>query len=239
MGSTTRFGLHYLGLSDAPDIAGATELLAEDTDGWLCRAYPVANAAARTAISSPPEGFLVRQRDDGSVWVRTDLGAWSQINGSGGGVVGGGSSGSASYGAWSATSVQTIPTGSSTITPLALGNEDLALAGVTRSSKGAGHKFTCVAGTYLATATVRFAAGAEGSRFISLRAADDSAQYWSDQDSGSAVTTRTFTGPVLLGATTDLYVAVSQSSGSGLATVPTSSVTPSGFVKFSLLRLGS
>lgn len=240
MGTTTRFGLHYQALSDAPDGAGLGELLAEDTDSWLARVWPVADAAGRSALSVS-EGFLVRQRDDGSVWVYTDIGTWSQLNGASGGGGGGGGVVGAAVGEWSATSTQSFPSGSSTVTALALGNEDRALAGVTRSTKSAGHKFTCTAGTYLVACTVRLAddGGAGGSKFIALRKADDSAQYWSSQDSSSGgTTTRNFSGPVVLASTTDLYVGVSQSTGSSLSSSPTSSISPSGFVKLSLTRIG-
>lgn len=230
------FSLRYQTLADAPDGAGLGQNLATDTAGWLARAYPVLNAAARTALTVT-EGFLCRQRDDGTVWVYTDLASWAQIGGGGSG--GSGSGIGALEGEWSASATQTFGT-SSTEYAVAFGNEGHALAGVTRSAKGAGHKFSCTAGTYWASANVRFAAGATGSRFIGLRTEDDNTQYWStSNDGGPSAATRQFAGPVVLGSTTAIYVVASQSSGGSLATQPTSgSQNPSGYVKFSLTRLG-
>jgi hypothetical protein len=241
MATTSRFGLHYQALTDAPDGAALGGTLAADVDAWLCRWYPVDNAAARAAITSPPEGFGVRQRDDGSLWIYTDLGTWAQwTTGTGGGGGGGTSAGiGLLVGEWSATSAQTFTT-SGTEYPVAFATENRALSGVTKATKGVGHKFTCTAGTYWCSASVRFAAGSAGSRFIGLRTDDDNTQYWTAQaQGGPAAHTGQFSGPVVLGSTTSIYVVASQSSGGSLATQPTSgSQNPSGYVKFSLTRVG-
>ena len=72
MATTPRFGLHYQTLTDAPDGPALGGLLAQDVDTWLARAYPVADTAARTALSgSVLAGFTVLQQDDGSVWTWT------------------------------------------------------------------------------------------------------------------------------------------------------------------------
>jgi len=241
MATTSRFGLHYQSLTDAPDGAALGGSLAADVDAWLCRWYPVDNAAARTALTNVPEGFGVRQRDDGSLWIYTDLATWAQWTT--GGTGGGDGPTSAGIGLlvgeWSASTAQTFTT-SGTEYPVAFANENRALAGVTKAAKGVGHKFTCNAGTYWAAGSVRFAAGAVGSRFIGLRTNDDNTQYWTAQaQGGTAAHTCQFAGPLVLGATTDIYVVASQSSGGALATQATSgSQNPSAYVKFSLTRVG-
>ena len=241
MATTSRFGLHYQTLTDSPDGAALGATLAADVDAWLCRWYPVANAAERTAISSPPEGFGVRQRDDGSLWIYTDLGTWAQwTTGTGGGGGGGTSAGiGLLVGEWSASSTQSFGTSGSEY-PVAFAIENRALSGVTRATKGVGHKFTCNAGTYWCSASVRFAAGSAGSRFIGLRTDDDNTQYWTAQGQGGpAAHTAQFAGPLVLSSTTAIYVVAAQSSGGSLATQPTSgSQNPSAYVKFSLTRVG-
>lgn len=240
MATTPRFGLHYQSLTDSPDGAAMGALLAEDVEACLFRWYPVDNAAARTALTSVPEGFAVRQRDDGSLWIYTDLGTWAQWTTGGTGGDGPTSAGiGLLVGEWSASSAQTFTT-SGTEYPVAFGNENIALSGVTKAAKGVGHKFTCTAGTYWASASVRFAAGAVGSRFIGLRTNDDNTQYWTAQaQGGTAAHTCQFAGPVVLSSTTDIYVVASQSSGGALATQPTSvSQNPSAYVKFALTRVG-
>lgn len=240
MATTSRFSLHYQSLTDSPDGAALGGLLAEDVDGWLCRWYPVANAAARTALTNVPEGFGVRQRDDGSLWVYTDLATWAQWTTGGSSSDGPTSAGiGLLVGEWSASSTQAFST-SGTEYPVAFGNENTALSGVTRSTKGAGHKFTCTAGTYWAAGSVRFAAGSAGSRFVGLRTDNDNTQYWTAQaQGGPAAHTAQFAGPVVLGSTTAIYVVAAQSSGGSLSTQPTSgSQNPSAYVKFSLTRVG-
>jgi hypothetical protein len=239
MATTSRFGLHYQALTDAPDGAALGATLAADVDAWLCRWYPVANAADRAAITSPPEGFGVRQRDDGSLWIYTDLGTWAQVY-TGGGGGGGGGGGTSSgigllVGEWSASATQSFGTSGQEY-PVAFATENRALSGVTKATKGVGHKFTCNAGTYWCSASVRFASGSAGSRFIGLRTDDDNTQYWTAQ---APTHTAQFAGPVVLSSTTAIYVVASQSSGGSLSTQPTSSSqTPSGYVKFSLTRVG-
>lgn len=235
MATTSRFALHYQALTDTPDGAGLGQALATDVDGWLARDYPVANATARTSLTGVPEGFRVRQQDDGSGWVYTNSATWQQIYAAGGS---GSVAGLLGIGFWSASSVQSFAT--ATETPVAFGNEDQALSGVTRNAKGAGHSFTVTAGSYIARASVRWASGTAGSRFLGLRENADVIQYASDQgDGGPNASTRQFAVPLVLPSTTTIYVVGSQSSGGSLNTQPTSgSQNPSGYVQFSLMRLG-
>lgn len=208
MSQTTRFGLHYQALTDAPDGSALGQALATDTDGWLARAYPVANAAGRVSLGAVPEGFLVRERDSDLVYIADEMGAWAQLGAGGTTTVTSGTS--ATFGQWSASSaVQSFVTG--TETPVAFPDQDIASSVVTRSAKGVGHQFHVAAGLYLAACAVRFAAGAAGSRFIGLRTTDDAVQYATAQnDGGPAAATRTFCMPVLLAAAADLYVVASQ-----------------------------
>lgn len=235
MATTSRFGLHYLTSNDAPDIAGVTQNLATDTDGWLSRFYPVANAAARIALTGISAGFTAIQADDNSTWVWTGS-AWIQLNVSTSGGAGG-TSPALTYGQWSATATQTFTT-TATDYPVAFAVQDVAATGVTQSTKGVGHKWSVPAGYWLASATVRFAAGTAGSRFLGLRTDDDVKQFASAQnDGGPAAATRALTTPLVLAATTSIYVVASQSSGGSLATQTTGTQSPSGYVQFSLTRL--
>ena len=88
MATTPRFGLHYQALTDAPDGAALGGLLAADVDAWLCRAYPVADATARAALSGLGTGFTVLQQDDNTAWVWSGS-TWVELTGS---TLGGGPS---------------------------------------------------------------------------------------------------------------------------------------------------
>ena len=227
----TRWGLYYQTPQDAPHGPNLGKLLAEDVDERLWRAYTVANAAARQALTGLGTSFWCHQQDDDSVWLWTGS-AWKQFV-----EAGAGAGAALPYGQWSATAVQTFGTSGQEY-PVAFGVEDVPLSGVTRSTKGVGHEFSVPAGVWLPAVTVRFASGAEGSRFIGLRKTDDTAQYGSDQnDGGPAAATRNICQPLVLSATTSIYVVAAQSSGGSLATQTTGSQSPTGYVRFSLTRL--
>lgn len=166
MGSTSRFTLHYPDLTDAPNGPAQLQQLAEDADSWLCRAFPCTSS---TRPSGVPAGFLIRESDTGNVLVWSGS-AWSQVNGtvSGGGGGGGTSLISTVSATYAATATQSIPTGADTV--VAFGVEQAADPAVTRSTSGAGHKFT-LAQTRLwqVTATVRFAQNSVGGRTFDLQ----------------------------------------------------------------------
>ncbi|GEL17700.1 hypothetical protein [Pseudonocardia asaccharolytica] len=157
MGSTTRFGLRYPGLGDAPNGPQLAQQLAEDTEGWLARAYPCTSSTRPTGVG---EGFLIREADTGSVLIYTGA-DWVAVGGSGGGGGGGGSSAYASY---AATAAQSIPSGADTV--VAFGVETAAHALVTRSTQGSGHKFTLgQSGLWAITAVARFVAASSERTF--------------------------------------------------------------------------
>jgi len=232
MATTSRFGLHYQTQTDAPDGPGLGQTLATDVDGWLSRAYPVADANARTALSGIGEGFLVFQRDNDSVWVFTDASAWLQIG------AGGGGGGTGVEGQWRAGANQTLPNATDTV--LAFGTTETTSAVVTRATSGSGHKFT-LANTafYAITATVRFAAGAAGSRFIELRNSAQNTRFVAcGNDGGPSAATRTFSITKSFPAGQELLVSATQSSGGSLSTDYQGTSITDGFVRLTIVQLG-
>lgn len=167
MGSTARFGLRYPDLTDAPNGPDQFEALAEDADGWLCRAYRCTSA---TRPSGVPNDFIIRESDTGNLLIWTGS-AWSSISGSSGGGGGGGGTttpASTISSTFAATSAQSIPSGVDTI--VAFGVEQVANAAVTRSTSGAGHKFTLAqTRLWIITATVRFSQDPVGGRTFELQ----------------------------------------------------------------------
>lgn len=163
MPSTSRFGLRYPSLTDAPDGTSLGEDLAQDADGWLSRAFPCTALTRPTGVGA---GFLIYETDtesvaiyDGTDWTYVGAGSTS-----GGGVTGA----EAQYSASSAQSVA-----DSTNVVMAFGTDDTTSAAVTKSAQGAGHKFTLnTAGVWLITTTVRYATTtATGERFAGLKTA--------------------------------------------------------------------
>lgn len=208
------FELRYQTLADAPDGAGLGENLAGDTAGWLSRAYPVADATARAALTPTGSGFLVFQDSDDTFWGWNGS-AWI---GFGDGTGGGGGGGTFVEGQYRATANQSIP--NTTDTVVAFGTTETASGVVTRATSGSGHKFTLAnTATYAITAVVRFAAGTAGSRFIELRNSAQTTGYVSSgNDGGPAAATRNFSITKQFTAGTELVVVASQSSGGALST---------------------
>jgi hypothetical protein len=165
LGSTSRFALDYPDLTDAPNGPAQIQQLAEDTDGWLCRAF---RCTSSTRPSGVPNDFIIRESDTGSVLIWTGS-AWAAVATVTGGGGGGGTSTIATISAtYAATAAQSIaPT---TDVVVAFPVEQTADPLVTRSTNGAGHKFT-LAQTRLwtVTATVRFAAATGGGRTFEIR----------------------------------------------------------------------
>jgi len=136
MGSTPRFGLRWPELTDAPNGPAQLEALAEDADSWLARAY---RCTSSTRPSGVPNDFIIRESDTGNLYIWTGS-TWQQISG----AVSGGGGGTSAIGTvsatFSATAAQSIP--NSTDTVLAFAVQLVADNAVTRSTSGAGHKFT-------------------------------------------------------------------------------------------------
>lgn len=241
MASTANYGLPYQTENDPPDGPDLGEGLATSLDVLLSKARVVANAAARIALSGSAlyEGLIVAQADDFTGWIYL-AGAWRgpvfspTLGGGGGGGGGGNALDVASY---SNSASQTFGT-SGTEYPVSFPNGS-DTASVVRSTKGVGHKFHLLAGTYNVDSNVRFGAGSQGSRFIGLRTADDVSQYATAQnDGGPAAANRTFAKVIVLNSAADLYLVASQSSGGSLATQATSTQAPSGYVQITFTRLG-
>lgn len=210
------FSLRYQTLADAPDGAGLGQNLATDTAGWLSRAYPVADAAARTSLTPTGAGFLVFQDSDDTFWGWNGS-AWVGF-GSGTGGGGGGGGGSFVEGQYRASANQSIP--NSTDTVIGFGTTETSSASVTRATSGTGHSFTLLnTATYAITAVVRFAAGTAGSRFIELRNAAQTTGYvCAGNQGGPAAATLSFSLTKQFTANTALVVIGSQSSGGALST---------------------
>lgn len=166
MGSTSRFGLGYPDLTDAPNGPAQIQELASDVDGWLCRAF---RCTSSTRPSGVPNDFLIRESDTGNVYIWTGS-AWSQVNGAaaGGGGGGGGTTTISTVSAtYAATSAQSIPAEQDVV--VAFGVEQTADPLVTRSTSGAGHRFTLgQTRLWIVTATCRFAQNAVGGRTFEI-----------------------------------------------------------------------
>jgi hypothetical protein len=236
MATTPRFGLHYQTLTDAPDGAALGGLLAGDVDAWLARAYPVADANARVALSGQAVGFFTFQQDDDSLWV-WDGSSWDAVGGSTGG---GGGSSAFSYtdGQYRASANQDLTNAHDTV--LGFGTTETASAVVTRATSGTGHKFTLTqTGLYAITATVRFAAGAAGNRFIELRNSAQNARYVSSGGQGGpGADTRTFSITRGFSSGQDFVVTATQSSGGSLTTDYQGTSITDGFVRLNITKIG-
>lgn len=168
MGSTSRFGLHYPDLTDAPNGPAQLQQLSEDVDGWLCRDFPCTSATRPAGVAV---GFRIVESDTGKTF-RWSGSTWVDISStvvSGGGGGGGGTTAISTVSAtYAATATQSIaPT---TDVVVAFGVEQTSDPLITRSTLGAGHRFT-VAQTrlWIVTATVRFADATGGGRTFELR----------------------------------------------------------------------
>lgn len=238
MANTLNFGIPYQTGNDAPDGPDLGQGLATALDVLLSKALVVPSAAARLALSGGAlySGLIVAQSDDFSGWIYL-VGSWRQIWSPTLGGGGGGGGTSLDIAGYSATAAQSFASSGSEY-PVAFGNGTDS-SSVTRSTKGQGHKFTLAPGAYHVDASVRFAAGPAGSRFIGLRTADDISQIITAQnDGGPAAATRGFAKVFALASAADLYLVASQSSGGSLSTSPLSTQAPSGYVQITFTRLG-
>lgn len=165
MGATSRFGLRWPELTDAPNGPAQFQALAGDTENWLCRGFPCTSSTRPTGV---PDGFVIRETDTGN-WLGWNGSAWVALSvASTGGSGGGGTSLintiSATY---AATAAQSIATGQNVI--IAFGVEQTADPAVTRSTNGAGHKFTLgQTRLWVITATLQFATFSTGRRVFEM-----------------------------------------------------------------------
>jgi len=166
LGSTARFGLAYPALTDAPNGPAQTQALAEGVDGWLCRDFPCTSSTRPTGVAV---GFRIVESDTGKT-LRWSGSAWADISATvvtGGGGGGGTTTISTVSATYAATAAQSIPTGTDTV--VAFGVEQVADPTVTRSTNGAGHKFTLAqTRLWIVTVTARFTQNAVGGRTFEL-----------------------------------------------------------------------
>ena len=177
MPTTSRAALRYPALTDPDNPPQDLGFLASDVDGQLYRALPCLSTARPTGV---PDGFLIRETDTGLVQVYNAPGsAWVPVGGSGGGGGGGGAAAYAAVeGQWTPSSAQGIATSD---TVVAFGTTEITSSIVTRSTSGAGHKFTFTeAGFYQVSVTARFSAGLAGRRFVEIRNAAQTARFVSE-----------------------------------------------------------
>jgi len=167
LGATTRFGLRWPELTDAPNGPAQVQQLAQDSDGWLCRAYRCTSSTRPTGV---PDDFLIRESDTGNLYIWTGS-AWSQVAGSvsSGGGGGGGTPAIGTVSAtYAATNAQPIATGVDVV--VAFGVASTTSSEVTRSTFGAGHQFTLTqTRLWIISATLRFAQNPSGGRTFELR----------------------------------------------------------------------
>jgi hypothetical protein len=241
VGTTSRFGYRYPALTDAPNGPQAVQFLAEDVEEYTSRAFPCTSTTRPTGVG---DGFIIRETDTGK-WLGWTGSAWTELadtgGGSGGGGGGGGSIGfpNAVEGQWRASNNQSLSSGSDTV--LAFGTTEITSSIVTRSTLGSGHRFTLTeAGVYAVTATVRFAAGTAGSRFIELRNSAQSDGYVSAGDQGGpAAATRHFSITKRFAAAQELVVIGAQSSGSTLSTEYVGSAPVVYRVRLTISKIGN
>lgn len=167
MASTSRSGLRYPVLNDAPNVPQDIKFLAEDVESKLYRAFPCLSTTRPSGIG---DGFLIRETDTGNLGLyNATTSTWVLFSptGSGGGG-GGGTVTSTASATYSAAVAQPISTGVDTAVAFAV--QQVADPEVVRSTQGAGHKFKLNATRiWTITATIRFAQHPAGGRTVDLR----------------------------------------------------------------------
>jgi hypothetical protein len=219
LGATTRFGLRYPELTDAPNGPAQFQTVATDVEGWLSRVYRCTSTTRPTGI---PDDFLIRESDTGDMYVWTGS-AWTLITG----AVSGGGSGSAIgtvSTTFSATSAQPIP--NNTDTTVAFGVDGPTSTEVTRSTSGAGHKFTLnQTRLWMVTATVRFPENGTGGRAVDIRSGSTILAKMGSQSSATNPYTVNLACTRKLTAGAQISVVAWQNSGGSLAFDPGSGNT--------------
>jgi hypothetical protein len=234
MGTTARFGLRYPALTDAPNGPQLAQFLAEDIEGWLSRAFPCTSTTRPTGVG---DGFIIRETDTGK-WLGWNGTAWSELADAGGGG-GGGSTGfpTAIEGQYRASSNQSLANGTNTV--FAFGTTEVTSPVVQRATLGSGHKFTLTeSGVWAVTATVRFASGTAGSRYIELTNSAQNTRFVATGDQGGpAAATRHFSIVKRFPAAQELVVRGAQSSGGTLSTQYQGDDITEGFVRVTITKI--
>jgi hypothetical protein len=225
LGSTPRFGLSYPELTDAPNGPEQIKALAEDVDARLSRLYRVPAGQSRPT-DEVGTSFLIWD-DAANAAFRWDGSAWQPFPaataGGGGGGGGGGTSLLSTVSAtFAATATQSIPPNTDTV--VAFGVEQAADPAVTRSTSGAGHKFTLSqTRLWIVAATIRFAAHSDtGGRTVELRAGATVLAKQGEGDPAEPAWTRSLSVPRKLPAGTVITVVVRHDADTALSLEPAS-----------------
>lgn len=196
---TTRWGLRYPTLPDAPHGPVQLQQLADDVDARLYRAFPCTDAT-KPPLTVDDRGFLIDNATSGNLerWTGS---AWQVIGATTGEGGGGGSTGTEISATYAATAAQPISTGADTV--VAFGVELAADGAVVRSPHGAGHRFAFgQTRRWTITATLRFAQNAVGGRRFDLV-------------TGSGVVLSSASGPINTAAPWTTTLAVSRRLAAG------------------------
>jgi len=222
MGTTPRFILRYPELTDAPNGPIQFSTMATDTENWLSRVYRCTSSTRPTGV---PDDFLIRESDTGNLYIWTGS-AWAQISGavSGGGSEGGtGAIGTVSA-TYTANSAQPIPHNADTT--VAFGVDGPTDSAVTKSTSGAGHKFTLnQTRLWTITATVRYTENGSGGRAVDIRTGSTLLAKGGSQSSSTNPYTVNLACARRLSAGTQISVVAWQNSGGSLALDPNSGNT--------------
>lgn len=144
MGTTTRFGLPYPELTDAPNGPVGVQGLASATEGWLARAVPCVSTGHPT---SPPQGMIIFETDTG-LWLGWDGDSWNPLLDSG-------ATPNTAEAQFSANALQSVPTNTDRVVAFTTGQ--VTNAHIAQATKSTGHKFTIdLAGRWTVSTTVRY-----------------------------------------------------------------------------------
>lgn len=164
MPTTSRLGLRYPALTDAPNGPQALQQLAEDAEGWHNRAFP---CTSTSRPASPAQGMIIYETDTGE-WRGWTGVAWELIGSDPAGGGGGGAATVVADAQYAANSTQSITNNVSRV--VAFGAEQAASDYVVRTPRSVGHEFELtIGGLWHISATLRFAASnANGERRFEL-----------------------------------------------------------------------
>ncbi|MHA6626875.1 hypothetical protein ACU61A_15680 [Pseudonocardia sichuanensis] len=219
MATTMRNGLRYPVLTDAPNGPQQIRNLAEDTEGWLHRAYPCLSTERPVGVG---DGFMIRETDTAKLYIwngtAAPSGAWEQLARIADlGATPGAPGQPGAAATYSATTTQTVD--DETDAAVAFGTAITTHELVTRAGHEDGHKFALgESGIWAITATVRWARASDGGRTFELRTV--SGVVLAKQGAGTeenAPWTANLSVVRRLASGTEVYVWARQDSGSDLA----------------------
>lgn len=226
--------LPFPGPTDSNNPPGDFALLAQAVANLLHRAFPCTESTKPTGLGTGDRGFLIDNATSGNIerWTGT---TWAVIGGGGGG---GGAGFVAVEGQWTPSSAQSIGTSD---TVVAFGNQEISPSSlITRSTLGAGHKFTLnEAGFYTITVTGRFTAGIAGRRFMEVRNGAQTARHVSEGftvDDGDTATLNMSVGKRFAAGAEVCVIATQTGQASLLLQHEGASIVP-GFVRINIAKV--